>query len=101
MADAITLTQTRDQFLAVLLVAAHRRSERQHTVDGPHGPEAAWVGHEAERMLALVNELRAKNGLPAATLEQVRRIEQSASGHVDYADKYALRCAFLALGEDE
>lgn len=100
MADVITQAQTRDLFRAKLSFLVHQRSEREQFVDGPDGSEFAWVGHEADRMLVLVNEIREKRGLPAATLEQVRRIERSASGHSDYADKYALRCAFLALGEE-
>jgi hypothetical protein len=69
-------------------------------VPGPYGDEAAWVGYEAQQMLALVNDLRAEKGLDPATIEQIRRIEQSACGHSDYPEKYALRCAFLALGEE-
>lgn len=101
MVDGITQMQTRDLFRAKLAFLYHVRSEREQLVDGPDGPEFAWVGHEAGRMLALVNEIREKRGLPPADLEAVRRIEQSASGHSDYADKYALRCAFLALGEED
>jgi hypothetical protein len=101
MADVITRAQTRDLFLAKLRFAAHQLHEREEIVDGPYGPECGWVAYEAERMLALVNEIREKRGLNPATLERVREIEQSASGHSDYADKYALRCAFLALGEED
>ncbi|MGA4989914.1 hypothetical protein [Nonomuraea bangladeshensis] len=90
----------RDAFLARLLESAKERDKREPLVPGMYGDEPAWVGYEARRMLLLVNELRAENDLPPATLEQVRRIEQSACGHVDYADKYALRCACLALGEE-
>lgn len=91
----------RDAFLTRLSEASRQRPDRPGIVPGPYGYEAAWVAYEAERMLALVNEIRAENvGLPPASLDQVRRIEASASGHVDYADKYALRCAFLALGEE-
>ncbi|MEU4224324.1 hypothetical protein AB0F17_08525 [Nonomuraea sp. NPDC026600] len=91
----------RDAFLAKLAEAARHRDDSQELVPGLYGSQdPAWVVYEAEQMLALVNELRAEEGLPAATLDQVRRIEQSASGHCDYADKYALRCAFLALGEE-
>jgi hypothetical protein len=90
----------RDAFLARLREASKRRDERWDEVPGLYGPEPGWVIYEAEQMLALVNELRAENGLDPATLEQVLRIEQSASGHSDYPDKYALRCAFLALGEE-
>ncbi|MGW4406544.1 hypothetical protein ACWEJ6_21120 [Nonomuraea sp. NPDC004702] len=52
-------------------------------------------------MLDLTNLIRLGTGLPPATIDQIRRIEQSACGHSDYADKYALRCAFLALGEED
>lgn len=101
MASLKVRLATRDAFLARLAEAAKHRSEREDVEPGPYGlGEPAWVGYEAEQMLALVNELRAEEGLPAATLDQVRRIEQSACGHSDYADKYALRCAFLALGEE-
>jgi uncharacterized protein YkwD len=100
MADIITRAQTRDLFLAKLRFATHQRHKRSEIVEGPYGPERGWVAYEAERMLALVNEIREKRGLEPATLEQVRRIEQSAAGHSDYPDKYALRCAFLALGEE-
>lgn len=90
----------RDAFLARFSEASSHREERWNEVSGPYGPEPAWVGWEARQMLELVNELRAEDGLEPSTLEQVRRIEQSACGHVDYVDKYALRCAFLALGEE-
>ncbi|MED7932040.1 hypothetical protein SMD20_48030 [Nonomuraea sp. LP-02] len=50
-------------------------------------------------MLALVKRLRAASGRQPAMLEQVLRIEESAHGS-DYAANYALRCAFLAQGED-
>lgn len=100
MSDAITQAHACGLFRAKLTYLAHQRSEREFMVDGPDGPEFAWVDHEADRMLVLVNEIREKHGLPPAALEEVRRIERSASGHSDYADKYALRCAFLALGEE-
>ncbi|HEY9369933.1 hypothetical protein [Streptomyces sp.] len=81
--------------------ASMHRELRWDPVPGLWGQVPGWVVYEAEQMLALVNELRAENGLSAATLEQVLRIEQSACGHSDYPDKYALRCAFLALGEED
>lgn len=100
MADLKTRLAARDAFLAKFSEASSHREERWDTVPGLYGPEPAWVGWEAVQMLELVNEFRAENGLEPATLEQVRRIEQSASGHSDYAEKYALRCAFLALAEE-
>lgn len=91
----------RDAFLAQLKTASAERDRREDLVPCLFGPQPGWVVYEAEQMLALVNEIRAEEGHSPATLEQVLRIEQSACGHVDYADKYALRCAFLALGEED
>lgn len=100
MASLKVRLAARDAFLARLREASKSRDERWDEVPGLYGPEPGWVVYEAEQMLALVNELRAENGLPPASLEQVLRVEQSARGHSDYPDKYALRCTFLALGEE-
>lgn len=81
--------------------ASMHRELRWDPVPGLWGQVPGWVIYEAEQMLALVNELRAEHGLAPATLEQVLRVERSASGHSDYPDKYALRCAFLSLGEED
>jgi len=97
VADLATRLATRDRFLDCLRDASQHRDERWDTVDNGHGPEPAWVGYEASQMLDLVNRIRGERGRPPASIEQVRRIESSAAGHVDYAEKYALRCAFLAL----
>ncbi len=99
MASLMVRLATRDAFLACLKTASESRDERWEMVDGPYGSEAAWVGYEAEQMLTLINEIRAEHRQAPADIGQVRRIEQSACGHVDYPEKYALRCAFLALGE--
>ncbi|MCF6476939.1 hypothetical protein FAF44_52835 [Nonomuraea sp. MG754425] len=92
------MTMTHEAFLERLRRMAQHRHERWDTVPGLYGPEPGWVLDEAEQMLAYVNELGSQNGLPAATVQEVLRIESSAAGHCDYLDKYALRCAFLALG---
>ncbi|TMS00147.1 hypothetical protein [Nonomuraea basaltis] len=101
MASIKVRLAVRDVFLARLAEVGKHRDERWDEVPGLYGPEPGWVIYEAEQMLALVNEIRSGDGLPLATLEQVLRIERSASGHSDYPDKYALRCAFLALGEED
>ena len=100
MANLKTRIAARDAFLAKLREAAQHRDERWDKVAGPYGSAPGWLVYEAEQMLSLVNELRTENELEPATLEQVLRVERSACGHIDYADKYALRCAFLALGEE-
>lgn len=92
---------TRDVFLARLKAVSAVRGQREQLVPGPYGSQPGWVTYEAEQMLALVNDFRNEAGLAPVTLERVLHIEQSASGHVDYAEKYALRCAFLALGEED
>lgn len=101
MASLKVRLAARDAFLARFRDASQHRDGRWDEVPGLYGPEPGWVVYEAEQMLALVNELRAEEDLAPATLEQVLRIEQGACGHSDYADKYALRCAFLALGEED
>lgn len=89
----------RDELLATLANAGEERDQRWEMVDGPYGRQFGWVVYEAEELLAVVNRVRAERGLPSVEVYDVLRIEQGCSGHVDYADKYALRCAFLALGE--
>lgn len=101
MASLEARITARDRLLDCLREAAKQRYRRQERVPGPYGEESAWVGWEAEQMLDLTNLIRLGTGLPPATIDQIRRIEQSACGHSDYADKYALRCAFLALGEED
>lgn len=94
--------QTRDRFWQLLLRITQQRHEREDLVAAPDGgQELAWVAWEAEQMHALVNEIRAGHGLEPVGIDLIREIEASASGHSDYAAKYALRSAFLALGMPE
>lgn len=58
---------TRDAFLARLREESQHREERWGSAPGLYGPEPGWVIYEAKRMLALVNELRAEQGLAPAT----------------------------------
>ncbi|MBB5491435.1 hypothetical protein [Nocardiopsis metallicus] len=55
----------------------------------------------AERALLLeaINTERARRALPAVTLQDVRDVEMTALGHIDYAQKLSWRCAELALGQ--
>ncbi len=99
MANITVRLAVRDHFLDHLRELVTHRPEREGWVDNGYGPELAWVHWEAMRMLDLVNRIRTEDGRPSATIDQVRRIESGACGHVDYAEKYALRCAFLALEE--
>lgn len=90
------------RFEEVLLEAAGHRRERDDIVTGPGGlPECEWVGYERDQMRAAVDAERARRGLPPVSGEAVRRVEQMAAGHCDYAKKYALYCAELGMGIEE
>lgn len=45
-----------------------------------------------------VNGLRERAGLPPVDLAEFQAAERRAVGHVDYADKFSLYCAWLACG---
>jgi hypothetical protein len=91
----------RDWFLNHLREMARQRHLREHMIDTPNGPQIAWVAWELNRMTALVNRIRVERDLPYVTREQVTRVEQQALGHFDYAEKFALYCAELALASKE
>jgi hypothetical protein len=59
-------------------------------------PDLAIVG-EAERVLAIVNEVRAERGSDPARLSQVVALHEKVSGMPDPVRAYALQCALLAL----
>lgn len=89
----------RDALEALLIATANRRHLNDELVDGPDGPECAWVAVERRAMLAAVNVNRAEFGLPPVDEATVARLERQACGHCDYTAKYALYCAELAVGE--
>lgn len=81
-----------EKFLQILQNAQNERPRRREwTGDGP-----AWIAFEGEVMLEAVNTERVAAGKQVITMEQLRRAEQDACGHVDYAAKFALYCAELA-----
>lgn len=55
------------------------------------------TGAGAERMLALVDEVRAERGDPPALLHQVVRLHEITAPLPEPGRKYALKCAILAL----
>lgn len=83
-----------------LHAATCERDRRQDPVQTPTGPETGWTVYERQVMHTAVNEIRASYGLPAVDLADIERIDSSAAGHIDWLDKFALRCAALAVGED-
>lgn len=57
----------------------------------------AWVLAELQAMCDAVNVIRLERGRPLVTVQEVERVETGALGHTDYASKFALYCAELAL----
>lgn len=83
-----------------LKAATYERDHRRETVETPSGLELGWVVYERRVMHTAVNEIRASYGLPPVDLAAIERIDNSAAGHIDWLDKFALRCAALAVGEE-
>ena len=82
-----------DRFRRTFAVAAKQRPQRRGFNPATGVPD--WVGFELAQMLALVNAMRAERGDEPVPEDAVRRVEQGACGHVDYASKYAIGCAEL------
>jgi hypothetical protein len=61
-------------------------------------PGMTWIDAEIDVMHHEVNCDRSKRGLPDLSRDVLSRAERMASGHSDYACKFALYCAELALG---
>lgn len=94
MTDRLQLT---DQLHRVLREAAQQRDLRGDL--DPATGELGWVLFERQQMLGAVNRAREAAGRALVTEDQVRVAAMTATGHIDYAQKFALRCADLALEE--
>jgi hypothetical protein len=82
-------------FEKTLRTAATERDSRRER--HPESGEPAWVAFERTQMTAEVNRQRVARGLPPILGAAVTFIEQGASGHIDYAKKYALGCAEIVF----
>lgn len=51
--------------------------------------------YERQQMQSEVNRIRALNCLPPLDEDLLRVAELTSTGHIDYAQKFALRCAEL------
>lgn len=100
-AEHDAMLAVRDHLAAALANVMTERAHRDQIVLGDHGLELAWVIHERQTMLAAVNAHRRERGLPEVDEDTIWRIEESAAGHVDYAAKFALRAAMLAVGAEQ
>lgn len=91
------LLRSKDDFRRLLAKAAQERNDRAELIPTADGLEPEWVLYERDNMHAAVNRTRASNGLPPCDLAAVKRVETMACGHIDYALKFALYCAELAI----
>lgn len=94
LAEKISL---RDRFRDVLIDAAKQRDQRREIVTTVWGPEIGWTLYERVRMQEAVNFALTERGLPPVGIDVIRRADQSATGHVDWLDKFALYCAEICL----
>jgi hypothetical protein len=100
IAKTDTKLAIRDALAKTLGDATGRRDLRQEYVDADDGPQPGWVVYERQVMLVATNRYRAENGLPLVDAATITRIDNGAAGHVDWLEKFALRCAAFAVGED-
>lgn len=84
-----SLLQLRDEFLKGLRSQASRRGEYADSSD--------WIEAERALMLGLINQKRLGLGKHVMDVAAVIKAERLCSGHVDYAEKFALYCAELVL----
>ncbi|WP_341719883.1 hypothetical protein QQG74_09355 [Micromonospora sp. FIMYZ51] len=84
----------------LLYAATYQRDSRWDVVDTRDGPETGWVVYERQVMHTAVNEIRANNGLPPVDMEVIEQADNGAAGRSDWMDRFVLRCAALAVGEE-
>jgi hypothetical protein len=87
-----------DVLRAALNAASKERWRWPDVTTTRYGDEPAWAGKERELLNVLVNDRRAELDGEPVSADEVYAVEQSASGHSDYAAKFTLRLAMLAYG---
>ena len=60
--------------------------------------ELEWMVFERETMFDLVNSERAIIGKQPVGLEEIKKAERQATGHIDYTRKFSLYCSWLVSG---
>jgi len=48
-----------------------------------------WIIKERESVWRIARDYSQQNGLPVLTIDEIKHVESSALGHVDYAAKWA------------
>ncbi|PWK81700.1 hypothetical protein C8D88_116111 [Lentzea atacamensis] len=100
MSDVRKKLALRDRLLDHFVELAKERGKRQEVVaTGSAEPELSWVLYERHGMLAEVNRIREELGYVRTTLGPLWAAERLCVGHVDYAEKWALYCAEIAMEE--
>lgn len=97
-AEATELMDVWAQMGAVLLDASKQRDQRRTVVDTVDGPEMAWTMFERSEMLAEVNRVRVQRGHPPVGLAEITLVDNLASGHCDWFEKFSFYCAEVAFG---
>lgn len=85
------------KFLNILITAQTFRDQKGKWIDD----ELEWVIYERQVMFDATNKERANRDLPPVTIDDIKRVEGWASGHIDYSRKLALYCAELAIGKSK
>lgn len=87
------------RFKGLLADAMKYRDMLAGLTSGPDGePECEWAAYERSVMHEEINRIRTQSGRSPISLDVMwKRAESQAVGHSDYADKFALYCAELAL----
>lgn len=76
---------------AALNAAMQQRKDRAAVVDG----EIGWIAYERAVMFEMVNRIRADEGRWPLEIDEIKAAERAATGHIDYASKWARYCADL------
>ncbi|MCK9463047.1 MAG: hypothetical protein M0R80_25775 [Proteobacteria bacterium] len=94
-------TQGVELFRKTLIKAQEQREKKKGWVDDPMSNDQVpeWIVFERQTMFDLTNKERVLNGLPPVTMKEILRVENCASGHIDYTNKYALYCLEISRGE--
>jgi hypothetical protein len=91
-----------EEFRLLLANAQKERKSREGRyvpvmIRGHQFEEPAWVVFEVQTMRDAINKVRASDGMPEATMDDLWKVEGFAKGHSDYSMKFALYCTELAI----
>jgi len=84
-----------EKFKRTLIEAQELRDSKGEWINN----ELEWITYERDVMFRLTNQERENRGLNPVRLEDIKKCENYAAGHVDYTNKFALYCCELAVGE--